>query len=121
VGRRTALLALVALGLAACGNTPTQGISGVLVEGGGAAPIVHAPVPVRGYIKLSGHETVLAVTNRRGKFSVDVPPGTYRIASRPGADSSGSFVYWCGGQQVVLRAGPFDSDNGELRRSLTGA
>jgi len=104
VGRRIALLSLVALCVAACGST-TQSISGVLVQGGGAAPSTHAPVPVPGYIKLSGpHATILAVTDRSGKFSLNAPASTYHIRGRPAA-SSGSFTYWCGGQQVVIKTG----------------
>jgi hypothetical protein len=102
VGRRAALLFLLALGLAACGST-TQAVTGVLVEEGGPSPANHTLVS--GDIKLLGpHGTYTAVAARNGRFSLDAPPGAYHIQGRP-AHWTGSAGYPCGGQQVILKAG----------------
>ena len=102
MGRRIALLCLFAVGLAACGDT-TQTVTGVLVEEGGPPPGVHTLVP--GDIKLSGSlGTYTTVAARNGRFSLEVPPGTYHILGRP-AHWEGSPEYPCGGQHVIVKAG----------------
>lgn len=101
MGRWAALLFLLALGLAACGST-TQAVTGVLVEEGGPSPGVHTLVP--GDIKLSGRLGTYSTTaGRNGRFSVEVPPGSYHILGRP--SYWGLPGYPCGGPQVIVKPG----------------
>ena len=105
------VVAVVALGagVGALANPPgpTGTVEGVLVRVGGPArvPVLGVPGTIR-LRELASETTYLVFADSEGRFSVTVPPGTYRAsAESPLVQVNGSNLTTVAAHRVVVRAG----------------
>jgi hypothetical protein len=80
--------------LAGCGGNPGyhQTVPGRFVRAGGPAP--GSPVPLPGTItaRTATGETFTATAGRVGRFTLSLPPGTYRVTGRSPLMQSGQMI-----------------------------
>ena len=80
--------------LAGCGANSGyhQAVSGTFVRVGGPAP--GSPVPLPGTITArdAAGGTFTATAGRNGRFSLSLPPGTYRVTGRSPLMQSGQMI-----------------------------
>jgi len=80
--------------LAGCGGNPGyhQTVPGRFVRAGGPAP--GSPVPLSGTItaRTATGETFTATAGRVGRFTLSLPPGTYRVTGRSPVMRSGQMI-----------------------------
>jgi hypothetical protein len=104
VRRGVAVVCLMAAGmLAACSSPPsnTAVVRGLLAWPLGSQPMMFHPIPTAGVVKVvQGSRLVASVgVGNTGEFSVQVPPGTYRLEGVP---SSGTDASACSSRGVVV-------------------
>ena len=93
-GNAIAVLAVGIAALAGCGGNPGyhQAVPGRFVRVGGPAP--GSPVPLPGTItaRTATGETFTATAGRDGRFTLSLPPATYRVTGRSPLMQSGQMI-----------------------------
>ncbi len=104
-------MAVVAVGiavLAGCSGSPVfhQAVPGKFVRVGGPPP--GSPVPLPGTIaaRAATGETLTASAGRDGRFTLSLPPGTYRVTGRSPLAQSGQMICAATAQLRVTRGKP---------------
>lgn len=103
-----AVLAVGLAGLAGCGGNPGyhQTVPGTFVRVGGPAP--GSPVPLPGTItaRTATGQTFTATAGRDGRFTLSLPPGTYRVTGRSPLMQSGQMTCAATAELHVSRGQP---------------
>jgi hypothetical protein len=103
-----AVLAVCIAVLAACGGNQGyhQTVPGTFVRVGGPAP--GSPVPLPGTItgRAATGETFTATAGQDGRFTLSLPPGTYRVTGRSPLMQSGQMICAATAELHVSRGQP---------------